>query len=141
MNAHCLSLHEIEARLRAAGIQPTAQRLAICQYVLCQADHPTAEQVKQWVDGHFPKISLATVYNTLNTLAQAGLLRELRLSDRDSAVYDANVSEHFHFVDESTGKIWDLTPDAIDVRPQLGEGFQVRHVDVVLRGSVTSPAG
>lgn len=141
MNAHCLTLPEIEHRLRAAGIQPTAQRLAICQYVLCQADHPTAEQVKHWVDGHFPKISLATVYNTLNTLVQAGLLRELRLSDRDSAVYDANVSEHFHFVDEATGRIWDLDPTTIDVRPTLGAGFQVRQVDVVLRGTVSPPAG
>jgi len=138
MNAHCLPLHEIEARLRAAGIQPTAQRLAICQYVLCQADHPTAEQVKLWVDDHFPKISLATVYNTLNTLVQAGLLRELRLSDRDSAVYDANVSEHFHFVDDATGRIWDLDSTAIDVQPRLADGFRVRQVDVVLRGTVAT---
>jgi len=141
MNANCLPLHEIEARLRAAGIQPTAQRLAICQYVLCQADHPTAEAVKQWVDGHFPKISLATVYNTLNTLVQAGLLQELRLSDRDSAVYDANVSAHFHFVDDATGRIWDLDPATIAVTPQLAEGFTVRQMDVVLRGTVSAPAG
>lgn len=133
-NAHCLTVAEIEARLKQAGIQPTAQRIAICQYVLCQADHPTAEDVKRWVDQHLPKISLATVYNTLNTLVQAGLLRELRFAHLDSAVYDANVTDHFHFLDETNGTITDLDPSQVTVSPKLPAGFSVHGIEVVLKG-------
>ena len=135
MHRQCLPPHEIEARLRARSIQPTAQRITICQYVLCEADHPTADQVKRWVDDHFPKISLATVYNTLNTLVEAGLLRELRLADRDCAVYDSNVDLHYHFVDEATGRIYDLAPETVTVQPRLGEAFAIHQVDVVFRGA------
>ena len=77
---HCLSPGEIEERLKKAGVQPTAQRIAICRFVLCQADHPTADQVKAWADKNFPKMSLATVYNTLNLWVEAGLLQELRFT-------------------------------------------------------------
>src|SRR5262249_26897232 len=69
----CLTPIEIENRLNEHGVQPTAQRIAICRYVLCEADHPTAEDVKKWADANFPKMSLATVYNTLGILVAAGL--------------------------------------------------------------------
>ena len=68
--AVCLTPAEIEDRLSRSGVQPTAQRIAIAQYVLCEAEHPTADDVKAWTDLNFPKLSLATVYNTLNVLVK-----------------------------------------------------------------------
>src|SRR4051812_15024374 len=113
-NTPCLSSQDIEAKLEAAGIQPTAQRIAICRYVLCEADHPSAEDVKDWADRNFPKVSLATVYNTLNTLVAAGLLREFRFPHSERVIYDPNLSSHFHFLDEDSGKLYDLTPDQVE---------------------------
>jgi Fe2+ or Zn2+ uptake regulation protein len=57
---HRLTAREIEKKLMEAKIAPTAQRIAICRYVFCEADHPTAESVKEWADKNFPKMSLAT---------------------------------------------------------------------------------
>lgn len=130
----CLTNPEIEARLNRAGIQPTAQRIAICRYVLCEADHPTAEQVKSWADKNFPKLSLATVYNTLKTLTEAGLLREYRFPNSEKVVYDNNISQHYHFLDEETGELMDIDPELLSVTPKLGRAFRVSSVDVVLRG-------
>lgn len=135
-HAHCLSPGEIEARLLAAGVQPTAQRIAICRYVLCQAEHPTADQVKEWADRNFPKLSLATVYNTLNLLVRAGLLKELRFPHREKAVYDNNVSPHFHFLDEKSGELFDVSPEEVEVSPKLKSMFQVKSVEVLLMGNV-----
>jgi len=131
----CPSPETIEQVLRQAGIQPTAQRIAIGRYVLCEADHPTAEQVKDWVDQNFPKISLATIYNTLNAFVGAGLLRELRLPDREAVLFDNHVGPHHHFLDEATGQIHDLPADAVQVVWNLGTGFEVQDASVVLRGT------
>jgi Fur family iron response transcriptional regulator len=132
----CLTPAEIETRLLAAGIQPTAQRIAICRYVLCEADHPSAEDVKSWADTNFPKMSLATVYNTLKTLVEAGLLREFRFPHSDKVIYDNNLETHFHFLDEATGKLVDLSTDEVEIIPKLHKKFQIHEVEVVLRGSI-----
>ena len=131
----CLSPQEIDARLKSAGIQPTAQRIAICHYVLCEADHPTAEQVKDWADRNFPKISLATVYNTLGTLVKAGLLKELKLPHSESVIYDDRVTDHYHFLDEATCKLIDVMPDEIDVVSRLKSGLKVNSIEILLRGT------
>ncbi len=131
----------IVQRLRAAGVQPTAQRIVICRYVLCQADHPSAEDVKAWADRNFPKMSLATVYNTLKTLVEVKLLRELKLPHTSKVIYDRNVSEHHHFLDEETGRLIDLDPRQVEVKPKLQSGFIVKEVQVVLKGRRLLPAG
>ena len=132
----CLAPTEIEAKLQSAGIQPTAQRIAVCRYVLCEADHPTAEDVKSWADKNFPKISLATVYNTLNVLVRAGLLCEFRFPHSDKVFYDQNVEHHYHFLDESTGALIDLSKEDVEVSlKNMGKHYTVKNVDVVIRGS------
>ncbi len=68
--AVCLTNDEIKERLLVAGVQPTLQRISICQFVLCEADHPTAEEVHNWAEKNLAQISLATVYNTLKTLVE-----------------------------------------------------------------------
>jgi Fur family iron response transcriptional regulator len=143
-NAHrpksiCLTPKEIEERLTAAGVQPTAQRIAICQFVLCEADHPSAEDVKAWADKNFPKLSLATVYNTLGTLVKAGLLREFRFPHTDKVLYDNNLEDHFHFLDEVTGQVIDLPREDVKVTHRLDQKMQnvtITGLDIVFRGQI-----
>src|SRR5579885_1567027 len=130
-----LTVAEIEEMLRKAGLQATAQRIAICRYVFCEADHPTAEDVKTWADRHLGKISLATVYNTLSKLAEAGLLQELKLSHSDSVVYDMNTRRHFHFLDEKTGRLFDVGEDELGLELKLKGGLKARAIEVLIRGS------
>lgn len=132
----CLTVPEIEQRLLAAGVQPTVQRIAICRFVLCEADHPTADQVKDWAEKNLDKISQATVYNTLGTLVQAGLLKALRLPHSEKVIYDNNLEDHFHFLDEDSGQVYDLPRTEIDLKHNLPGHFQVNAVDVVVRGRV-----
>lgn len=125
---------EIAELLRQAGIQPSAQRLAVAEYVLETPDHPSADQVWSRVGATFPMISRATVYNTLNLFVRKGLLRQFVLSE-GNVVFDPNVSRHHHFIDDATGEIHDVPWDALDVRKveSLRE-FDVREFQVVLRG-------
>ncbi|MEB3283908.1 MAG: Fur family transcriptional regulator [Candidatus Sericytochromatia bacterium] len=133
--ATCLSPMEIERVLRGCGVQPTAQRIAIGRYVLCDADHPTAEQVKAWVDKNFPKISLATVYNTLKVFVSAGLLKELRLPDRDAIVFDSNMQPHHHFLDAKSGAVYDLPLESVQLTVALGREYCVHSATAVVIGT------
>jgi Fe2+ or Zn2+ uptake regulation protein len=126
---------EDATRLKEHGIAPSAQRLAIASYVLHTNEHPSADEVWRRVREAFPLVSRATVYNTLNLFVAKGLIRELVLAE-GRLVFDANVDRHHHFIDEDTGKIYDLPWRALTVsRVKELEGFEVRDYQVLLRGS------
>ena len=127
------------ARLEAAGIQPSAQRVAIARYVLATEDHPSADQVWDRVRRELPVVSRATVYNTLNLLVAKGLLRELVLAE-GKIVFDPHVARHHHFIDEASGRIYDVPWDALRVSDvDALPGFEVNDYQVVLRGRRASP--
>jgi Fe2+ or Zn2+ uptake regulation protein len=115
-------------------VRPSAQRVAIAEYVLDTEDHPSADQVWQRVKEGFPMVSRATVYNTLRLFVDKGLLRELVLAP-GCIVYDPKVEAHHHFIDDATGAIHDLPWEALRVsKVENLQGFEVREYQVVLRG-------
>jgi Fe2+ or Zn2+ uptake regulation protein len=120
--------------LRSHGIQPSAQRLAVAEYVLDTDAHPSAEQVWGRVRQRSPMISRATVYNTLNLFVEKGLLRQLALAE-GRVVFDPNTEPHHHFIDEASGAIHDVAWESVDVR-RVAElkGLDVREYQVVMRG-------
>jgi Fe2+ or Zn2+ uptake regulation protein len=119
--------------LRDKGIHPSAQRVAIAQFVLHTQAHPSADQVYAKVKEQLPGLSLATVYNTLHLFRDHGLLRALEIAN-DHTVYDPCMDPHHHFVDDETGHIHDVPLDAVQVTHTPLEGFDIREVQVVLRG-------
>ncbi len=125
---------EDPALLQKHGIQPSAQRVAIANYVLHTDEHPSAEEVWARVRRSFPMVSRATVYNTLNLFVAKGLLRHLVLTE-GRLVFDPNVDKHHHFIDEETGRIYDLPWKTLDVaRVDEIEGFEIHDYQVLLRG-------
>ncbi|HEV8323558.1 MAG TPA: Fur family transcriptional regulator [Myxococcota bacterium] len=120
--------------LRAHDIQPSAQRVAVAQYVLFTGEHPSADQVWAKVRRSLPVLSRATVYNTLNLFVQKGLLRQLVLAE-GKVVFDPKVDAHHHFIDEATGSIHDVPWEALEVRKMASlRGYDVREYQVVMRG-------
>lgn len=122
-------------RLRERGINPSAQRVAVAEYVLHTDEHPSADQVWTRVKQQFPMISRATIYNTLNLFVDKGLLRSFALTE-GKVVFDPNTEDHHHFIDERTGEIHDIPWDAVDVRGLDDlDGFEVREYRVVVWGT------
>jgi Fe2+ or Zn2+ uptake regulation protein len=121
-------------RLEENGIQASAQRVAVAEYVLSTDDHPSADQVFARVKGRIPVLSRATVYNTLNLFVAKGLLRQHVLAE-GRVVFDPMTEPHHHFIDEETGRIHDVPWKALDVKHvESLDGFDVREYQVVLRG-------
>ncbi|HEY3204185.1 MAG TPA: transcriptional repressor [Thermoanaerobaculia bacterium] len=127
--------------LRERGIQPSAQRVAVAQYILFTEEHPSADRVWARVRSRFPMISRATVYNTLNLFVSKGLVREVHLSP-NSVVFDANTEAHHHFIDEETGRIYDIPWEKVAMRslPTV-DGFEIQDYEVVMRGRKTPSDG
>jgi Fur family iron response transcriptional regulator len=120
--------------LRTRGVQPTPQRLAVARFVLGTDSHPTADEVWEKARRECPTLSRATVYNTLNLLAEKGLLKP-RVITEGVVVFDPHVGKHHHFVDEVTGRIHDIPWEAVRVSGEGGlHGFEVREYQVVMRG-------
>jgi Fe2+ or Zn2+ uptake regulation protein len=127
-------MEQIIATLRAHGIQPTPQRIAVAQCVLGDRSHPSAQQVWERVKRVLPTISRATVYNTLNLFADKGLVKAQVLNE-GMVVFDPHVAPHHHFVDEETGAIYDIPWDAVRVTGEMSlPSFDVIEYQVVMRG-------
>jgi Fe2+ or Zn2+ uptake regulation protein len=130
-------LNDAAARLRSQGIQPSIQRIAVAELVFATDEHPSADEVFRGVRARFPTISRATVYNTLNVLVAKGLLREVVLSP-GNVRFDPMLEAHHHFVDERTGRIFDVPWSAVEVK-HVGklDGFEVKQYQVVMHGRAT----
>lgn len=98
---------EISASFRERGLRCTAQRYAILQYLLKNPCHPTAEQIHGVVNRHDPRVSRATVYNSLHALVGSGLVREVKLGG-DAARFESQLERHHHFICDRCGTIEDI---------------------------------
>src|SRR5690242_8115268 len=85
-------------RLTDSGLRSTPQREVVFKVILEKRDHPTADEIFARVKNEMPTISLATVYNCLETLVSCGLIRQVNL-ERAPTRYCPNLHEHVHFHD------------------------------------------
>ena len=97
----------MEKALRAAGYRITRQRKAILNYLVTTDAHPSAQKVFQEAKKDHPGLSLATVYNTLETLARMGLIKILDFQAMDNR-HETNLVPHINLICTSCGKIQDF---------------------------------
>ncbi|HMI96791.1 MAG TPA: Fur family transcriptional regulator [Micropepsaceae bacterium] len=122
-------------KLRAAGLRPTRQRLALAQLLFGKGDrHVSAEALHEEAVNAGVPISLATVYNSMHQFTASGLLREVTV-DGTRTYFDTNIGDHHHFYCEDDGMLLDIDGDAIEVAglPSPPAGSRVDRVDVIVR--------
>lgn len=122
--------------ISSGGFRLTKQRREVYETLLETRDHPNAVQVFNRVQRKMPTISLATVYNCLETLTQCGLVRQVNF-DRGPSRFCPNTHEHAHFICTGCGGVHDveLSPSPELSRLwQLPEDTLVTHCEISLRG-------
>lgn len=122
-------------RLRAAGLRPTRQRLALARLMFEGGNrHVTAEQLHAEAQREEIPVSLATIYNTLNQFRKAGLLREV-VVDSGRSWFDTNLEDHHHFFHEATGALTDFEAEGLAVEgvPRAPDGTEIARVEVIVR--------
>ena len=123
------------AKLRASGLRPTRQRLALAKLLFARGHcHVTAEELFNEAKQARVNVSLATVYNALHDFTAKGLLREISI-DSASSYFDTNTGEHHHFYFEGTGQLQDIPSDSVRIAalPDAPGGAAVSRVDVIIR--------
>jgi Fur family iron response transcriptional regulator len=121
--------------LQSVGLRPTRQRMALGWLLFGKGErHLTAEMLYEEATLAKVPVSLATVYNTLNQLTDAGLLRQVSV-DGTKTYFDTNVSSHHHFYVEGSHELVDI-PDtnmAIEHLPEVPEGYEISRIDMIVR--------
>jgi Fur family transcriptional regulator, iron response regulator len=128
-------VHELRTKLRAAGLRPTRQRVALGWLLFAKGDrHLTAEKLQEEAQASRVPISLATIYNSLHQFTGAGLLREIAV-DGSKTYFDTNVLRHDHFLIEGSNVLIDIPQVAVDTLhlPEPPAGTQIARVEVVVR--------
>lgn len=126
----------LDKSLERSGLRATKQREHIFSVLLEKRDHPTADEVYARARSDMPTISLATVYNCLETLAASGLIKQVNF-EREPTRYCPNLTTHAHFYCKESGEIQDieLSDEIISLlKASLPEGHTAHRIDIAFDG-------
>ena len=128
--------------LRAAGCRITRQRVAIVEHLAGRSDHPSARQIHRDLRDRNSLVSVATVYNTLASLVDLGLVREVEFESDDNR-YDTNLAPHINLVCTVCGGITDFEGEPpVSSRAILDRvGFDTVEVKMEYRGICSACSG
>ncbi len=129
--------NKITNKLQSSKLRPTKQRKKIAEFLFNREKtfHFTAEELNKVINkkDSSEKISLATIYNTIDAFKKAGHLKEI-LTNNNKSFYDTNVSSHHHFFDIETNELEDINYNDIKVvnLPHAPKGKKIQDVEVTL---------
>ncbi len=128
-----IKIRELTSLLKEKGVKPSLQRLKILEYLFNNENHPTVDQIYNDLNVEIPTLSKTTVYNTLNVLIDAGLVKVVNIESSESR-YEGISAEHGHFKCKECGKIYDLEFDMELIDKQVPPGFKVSEKDIYFKG-------
>jgi Fur family transcriptional regulator, peroxide stress response regulator len=126
----------IVGKLRQEGLKITPQRIAILGFLDGNKNHPSVEEIHREVSRAFPTISLATVYNTLETLEGIREVQAVTI-DPTRKRYDPETQPHHHVICAGCGTIRDVFADyatSLQVPSEIAREFRVEQTAVSFRG-------
>ena len=124
-------------RLRASGLRPTKQRIAICKALFDRKEtfHFTIEKLKKIIEkGSKKKISVATLYNAVNVFKEKGYIKEIPLKG-NKTFFDTNTKHHHHFYDEEMSHLIDVEDKSVSITnlPKIPNGKKIKSVEVLVK--------
>ncbi|MBN2777034.1 MAG: transcriptional repressor [Bacteroidales bacterium] len=100
-------------KLTESGLKMTIQRVAVLEFLEKSEEHPSAETVYNAIHEKFPSITLSTIYNTLETFVENGIISKVFTLD-GKARFDAKMQKHHHLYDKKSGKIVDIFDEELN---------------------------
>ena len=118
------------------GLNVTYQRLAVFKVISKHKGHPSAEDIYREVLKEYPRISLATIYTTLETLSKYSIISKVTPL-HDTARYDYDQEVHHHLICINCRKIIDIKYDEFDylwLPDDLKQNFKVLNYKIQFEG-------
>ncbi len=134
-----MATEEIRLRLKKSGLRITPQRMAVLEAVECLQNHPTAEDVIQFIRLKNPDIATGTVYKTLDTLVEKEIIKRVK-TERDTMRYDSVTAWHHHLYCIYSERIEDYYDDELNrlltehFRKRRIEGFDIEEIKLQIIG-------
>tara|TARA_B100000029_G_C16733576_1_gene651695 strand:+ start:90 stop:500 length:411 start_codon:yes stop_codon:yes gene_type:complete len=124
-------------KLRTSGLRPTKQRILIAKNLFDRNKtfHFTVEKLNKVINKKKgEKVSLATIYNTVEAFTKAGYLKEI-LTNKSKSYYDTNIKSHHHFYDEESKELTDIdyTQVKLSKVPVPPKGKKIKNLEVIIR--------
>lgn len=127
---------------RSASLKVTQQRIEIYKSLLLLPDHPSAETIYKRILPSLPTISLDTVYRTLATLEQHGLVARIQTSE-SQARFEAVITSHHHIICSNCKGVMDFQWPEIEKLPlpqSVGGWGRINSRNLVMYGLCSSCA-
>ncbi|MGA7721493.1 MAG: transcriptional repressor [Ignavibacteriaceae bacterium] len=99
--------------MKNSDLKITPQRMAVLEALKSLKEHPTADKIKEYVVKNHPNIAVGTIYKTLETFVEKGLVRKVK-TEKDVMRYDAILEKHHHLYCEDTEHIEDYFDDKLN---------------------------
>ena len=128
---------EIINKLRSSNLRPTKQRILIAKNLFDRNKtfHFTVETLNKEINKKgTEKVSLATIYNTVEAFTKAGHIKEI-LTSKSKSYFDTNIKSHHHFYDEDSKELTDVDYNAVKLSkvPVPPKGKKIKNLEVVIR--------
>ena len=126
-----------EKKLRSVGLRPTRQRLDICEVLFDRKEtfHFTIDDLRKILKTKLKsKVSIATIYNTINSFRHKGYIKEISLNS-EKTYFDTNVTNHHHFYNETTNELIDFHDSDVEqlkLRKNL-PGKKIKSIEVLVK--------
>lgn len=127
------TFNELANELKMKNIRLSHQRLKVLEYLIHNRCHPSVDTIYTALHHEIPSLSKTTIYNTLNTLVEAGLVRVITIEDNETR-YDITIDDHGHFKCDHCGSIYDFDVDMSKLATTTLKDFVVQDKNVYFKG-------
>lgn len=128
-----MKLEDLLAELKKNNIRLSHQRLKVLEFLVLNQCHPTVDQIYNGLHHEVPTLSKTTVYNTLNSLVDANLVRVINIEDNETR-YDINMFDHGHFKCQQCKEIYDFGINMDSIGADDLKGFKTTDKNVYFKG-------
>ena len=134
-----MSKEEIANRLSEKGLRVTTQRIAILEAILSLDNHPSAENITEYIRRNYPSISVGTVYKVLDFFVEHKLLNKVK-TESGTMRFDPLLTKHHHLYCNESDRIEDYEDKELDqlITDYLGQkgikNFQIQNIQLHITG-------
>ena len=135
-----LSIEQIREKLTDKGLKITPQRMSILEAIYTLNNHPTADNIIEYIRESHPNIATGTVYKVLDTLAENKIIKKVK-TDKDIMRYDGVIENHHHMYCSECDLIEDYVDKELDellkeyFKKKNFAGFTLEDIVVQIRGT------
>ncbi|MGL5892641.1 MAG: Fur family transcriptional regulator [Bacteroidia bacterium] len=134
-----MTIENFREQLKLKGLKVTPQRVAIYEAVVKLKNHPTAENIIDYIKQNHPNISVGTVYKVLDSLVENNLLKKVK-NEKDVMRYDSFIQQHHHLYCTETERIEDFEDLNLDkiiteyFKKRKIRGFKIKDITLQITG-------